>query len=207
MTRDPARAAPLRPFALGLLVVYSLALFLSALPAEARPGFLDRPSAIAESVLRLFAVRGGIAVFEPPRERVVKVLRNDCIYVRGLDAAGRSHWLQPTDGRCTLTGLRLSIPDVEWMLRSLLTGGEGFHAVATQEAVVGDFFCHAPPWRELGLREIELLWVQPRFDIDTGEERTEPVFAFRWRCEPPGVMSEANPPSEAAVRAFLGAGS
>lgn len=206
MTRDPTGPAGRRPFALGLLLLYSLGLLLTAWPAEVRPAFLDRPSAIAESILRLVAIRGGIAVFEPPRERIVKVLRNDCIYVRGIDAAGRAHWLQPADGRCTTTGLRLTLPDLEWMLRSLLTGGEGFHAIATQQAVIGDFFCHAPPWRAHGLQQIELLWVQPRFDIDTGEESTEPVFEFRWRCAPPGVTSEAKPPTPAAVRAFLGEG-
>lgn len=195
--------APARPVALVLLLAYSAALFLAALPAPARPDFLRAPSGLADQVLRRFFVRAGIPVFQPPPARIADVLRHDCIYVRGLGPDGGRTWIEPPDGRCRTEGLKLAIPDLEWMVRSLLTGGEGFVALPMQEAVLGDFFCHAPAWRAHRFAEIELLWVQPRFHIDTGAETTLPVFSYRWRCDPPGVIAEATPPDAALVRAFL----
>jgi hypothetical protein len=198
-----AERIQLRPVAFGLLLLYCLALLLSALPDPVRPAFLVVPSKLAEAVLRRLAIRGGISVFEPPRERITDVLRNDCILVRGIAATGEASWLQPAGGRCVTEGFRPAIPDLEWMLRSLLTGGEGYQPPSVLEAAIGDFFCHAPPWRERRLAEVELVWTQPRFQIDTGAATTDLLLLFRWRCDPPGLISERLPPDEAGVRAFL----
>lgn len=192
--------------ALVALVLYSAALLLAALPEPVRPGFLHDASRLTDNVLRQVLIRAGIPVFSPPRERITDVLRADCIYVRGVDGAGRRSWIEPPDGRCVTQGPKPSIPDVEWMLRSLMTGGEGFQTAAMVQAVVGDFFCHASPWQSRDLSEIEILWVQPRFQIETGVESVRPVLAFRWRCAPPGVISDSRPPSAAEVEAFLGEG-
>jgi hypothetical protein len=193
-----------RWWTLGLLLLYTAALFLSALPEPVRPGFLRVPASVTETVLRRFLVRGGISVFEPPRERIVDVLRNDCIYARGIGSDGTRIWLQPRDGRCVTQGFRPTIPDLEWLLRSLLTGAEAHQSAPMQLATLGDFFCHGPPWRARELAEIELLWTQPLFQIETGAESTRNVLYFRWRCDPPDVLAEAAPPDEAQVRAFLG---
>ncbi len=199
-------AAPSRSqrLLLSVLVLYTVALFVAALPRPVRPAFLDAPSALANEVLRRFAIRAGISVFQPPRERIVDVLRNDCIYLRGRRAGGAPEWLQPPGGRCVTSGLRIGVPPVEWFLRSLLTGGEASVGELMRQAVIGDWFCHGRTFRDRGLEEVELLWEQPSFDIRTGEERVKPVLYFRWRCDPPGLVAQRSSPSADEVRALWG---
>jgi len=200
----PGRIPLLRLAALPPVVLFCLALFLAALPPPVRPPFLALPSVVTDIFLRLFAVRAGISVFEPPRARIVDVLRNDCIRVRGLRAGAAPEVLQPPDGRCVTSGVRIGVPQREWMLRSILTGGEGGLPELQREAVIGDWFCHAPPWRERRFEEIELVWTQPSFHIETGAEKVTNVLFFRWRCDPPGLAAEARGASDAELRRLTG---
>jgi hypothetical protein len=200
----PGRIPPLRLAALPLLVAFVLALFVAALPSPVRPQWLALPNLATNVFLRLFAVRAGISVFEPPRERIVDVLRNDCIRVRGLRASAAPETLQPPDGRCVTSGVRLGVPLREWMLRSILTGGEAGLTEIQRESVIGDWFCFAPPWRDRRFEQIELVWTQPTFHIDTGAEKVTNVLFFRWRCDPPGLVGEARGSSDAELRHLTG---
>jgi len=201
------RPAPLRrrlrPLGAALLTAYGLALLLSALPPTVRPGFLAAPSELTKQLLRKVGLRGGITVFLPPRQRVVRVLRNDCIYVRGVRADGSPRWILPPDGRCVLTGLRPSLPTLEWMTRSVLTGGEASLPQTLRQAALGDFFCHGPGFATEGFVRVEILWLQPRFHIDTGAPSEDRLLLQRWRCDPPGLEEERIPPSAEEARRFL----
>lgn len=201
---QPGRMRPTRLLALALLLLYGVALFLAALPKPVRPDFLDVPSYLANAVLRRFAVRAGISVFEPPRERIVDVLRNDCIRVRGLRADAPPEVLQPPDGHCVTSGVRIGVPQREWMLRSVLTGGEASLPELQRQAVIGDWFCFSPHWRDRRYEEIELLWTKPSFHIDTGAEKVTNVLFFRWRCSPPGLVAEARGATDEEVRRLTG---
>lgn len=192
-----------RTGALSAFVLYAAMLLLAALPRPVRPHILDVPHLMADAVLRRFAIRGGISVFLPPAERVVDVLRNDCIVVRGLRNGTAPEFLQPPDGRCITSGVRIGVPQVEWMVRSILTGGEASLVEIQRQAVVGDFFCFAPPWRERRFDEVDLAWTQPAFDIDTGEERTTNLLYFRWRCAPPDLVTDLRAPSDEALRRVM----
>lgn len=197
---------PLRAIAAVALLLYGALLFLSALPDNLRAPALRLPASLADALLRSVAIRGGVAVFHPQRERITEVPRNDCIYVRGIDASGGRRWLEPPSGRCVTRGFRPALPDVEWMLRSLLTGGESWLPPTQVIVAIGDFFCHAPREDLAGLREVELLWTLDWFHIDTREEGTTPYLYFRWRCDPPALLEEERSPALARVRSFLGAG-
>ena len=47
----------------------------------------------------------------------------------------------------SLAGVRIGVPPREWMLRSILTGGEASLPELQRQAVIGDWFCSAPQWR------------------------------------------------------------
>jgi hypothetical protein len=203
---EPSERAPSqrRWLAFTALVLYALVLLLSALPPPVRPRVLDLPSLVASIALRKVGLRAGISVFSPPRERIVHVLRQDCIRVRGLRPGAPPETLAPPGGRCVTSGFRPSLPPREWFLRSLLTGGEGQTSELMREAVIGDFFCHGPDFRERGFAEVEVVWTKPGFHIDSGAESTENVLLFRWRCEPPGVLESSAGPSDARLRQLPG---
>jgi hypothetical protein len=187
-----------------LLAAYAAALLLAALPRPVRPGWLDAPCAAVERLLRSVGLRGGIAVFLPPRERIDHVLRNDCVRVRGLRQVGPPEILQPPEGRCVTRGLRLYLPSTEWMLRSVLTGGEASHGELMREAVIGDWFCHGRPYRERSFREIEVVWTKPGFDRTSGKERTQNLLFYRWSCDPPDLLAEARNLTDTELRRLVG---
>lgn len=203
----PPRGSTGRALATTALLLYSAALFLSALPSPVRPGWLVAPSEVVKRALRSFGLRGGITVFLPPRERVVELIRNDCIYVRGVGADGTRRWLLPPDGHCVVSGFRPALPTLEWMTRSILTGGEASLPQTLRQAAVADFFCHGPRFAGEGFETVELLWVQPRLHIETGAPSEDQLLLYRWRCTPPGLLEERIPPSPEEVRRFLEAGS
>jgi hypothetical protein len=204
---DEREHAPRRRWiAFSALTLYAAILFLSALPPPVRPQVLDFGSILSAMILRDVGLRAGISVFQPPRERIVEVLRQDCIRVRGARPGAPPEVLAPAGGRCITSGFRPALPRREWFLRSLLTGGEAQVPELLRQAVIGDFFCHAPEYRTRGFDEVEVLWTKPSFHIDTGAESTTNVLLFRWRCEPPGVVESDVSPSDARLRALPGDG-
>ncbi|MGH0037895.1 MAG: hypothetical protein ACQGVK_22930 [Myxococcota bacterium] len=180
------------------LSIYAIGLLLAAWPEEVRPEWADTPRAVAILGLAKLGISGGIAVFEPPRERITRVLLNDCIYVRGHRDDAEPEWLQPPDGRCVLEGPRLSIPRREWVVRSLLLRA----STPLNQAVVGDWFCHpqdAPPFDF-----VDVLWSQ-EWRALYGEERgVSHVVLYRWRCDPPGIVYDQRSPSDLQVRQVWG---
>ena len=91
------------------LLAYSALLVLSGWPAEIRPGWLDAPANAARFLLGKVGIRGGVAVFEPGPERIVRVQRNDCFRVRGLVAGRGAVLLHPPGGECRIEGFHPSI--------------------------------------------------------------------------------------------------
>ena len=81
-----------------LLVAYAALLVLGAWPEAVRPALMDAPAAIADGLLRVAGMRSGVGVFEPGRERIVLVQRNDCIRVRGLRGDAAPVRLEPREG-------------------------------------------------------------------------------------------------------------
>jgi hypothetical protein len=178
-----------------VLLAYATLLVLSAWPAEVRPAVLDGPAHAARAVLGTVAIRGGMAVFEPAPPRIVRVQRNDCFRVLGLVEGRPPVRLHPRDGTCFTRGVRLRIPPEAWMLRSLHLRTPA----PLGQAVVGDRYCHPDGAAAPRFDEIEVLWTQPFFEIETGAEgRVHPIL-YRWRCRPPALVFERRGPSDAEV--------
>lgn len=185
-----------------VLLAYAALLVLSAWPAELRPRALDRPARVARAVLGTVAIRGGMAVFEPAPARIVRVQRNDCFRVLGLVEGRPPVRLHPDESGCFTRGLRLRIPPEAWMLRSLHLRTRA----PLGQAVVGDRYCHPDGDPVPRFDEIEVLWTQPYFEIETGVEgRVHPIL-YRWRCDPPGLAFERRGPSDAEVERLSAGG-
>ena len=178
-----------------LLLVVSALLVLGAWPRAVRPAALDGAAAYARAMLGTIGMRSGVRVFEPSRERIVYVTRNDCIRVRGLRAGAPPVVLEPADGACRLDGFHPGVPRHEWMLRSLLIRGRA----PQSQAAIGDFYCARDG---ADFDEIEVLWTQPWRHIDTGREGHTHLILYRWRCDPPALVYESRSPSDAEVDAL-----
>jgi len=153
-----------RRFATALLTGYAALLVIAAIPEEVRPRALDGSFAMGRRVLRAGAIQPGVAVFQTRRDDPPIVVR-DCIRLRGRDAGGAVHTLEPPDGECFVAGARWTQPWLEGGLRSLILRSPPGLA----EPVIGDWVCHGPHWRARELREVELVWTQPWQDLQSGE--------------------------------------
>lgn len=154
------------------------------------PGLLGGPARGARAVLGRIGMVGGIAVFDPPPQRMEHVALADCIWVRVRYRTGEGPLLHPPGGVCQLSGVRLAIPRLEWVQRDLLLRG----VVPLNQAAIGDYWCRhapgAPP------DAIDVLWTQPWFQRTTGERSRTHVAFFRWRCDPPGLPLDLRNPSD-----------
>ncbi len=186
----------LRDAGLLALVGYAALLALAAWPEEVRPGALDLPSRLANFALRKVGIVAGVPVYEPPRQRIVRLELNDCIRVRGFDRQGRAEVLAPPGGACFTSGVRFTIPWPELALRSLLLRS----TKPTNQAAIGDYFCHGRRFRERRFAEIEVFWWVPWRDLRSGETGRTPVFVYRWQCRPAHILWERTGPSEDELR-------
>lgn len=183
-----------------LLTGYAIVLAIAAWPPEARPRLLDLPSEAARIALRAFAIKPGVAVFETGRDDPRIVVRQDCIRVVGRDAQGVETVFAPPDDRCVTEGARLIVPWLEGGLRTLVLRSPAGLA----EPLIGDWFCHGPHWEAHRLREVDVVWTQPWLDLHGDREGVANAAAFRWRCDPPGLVERLIRPSDAQLRAFAG---
>lgn len=194
-----ARDGPTRRWRLVPLLLYVGAIALAALPPEVRPRLLDAPAAVATAGLGKLGLVGGIAVFEPKRERITRVLLADCIRVRGLRAGEPPRLLEPPDGECATEGLKPAIPRIEWMVRSLLLRAP----LPLNQAIVGDRFCH--PRDEPPFDTVEVLWTQPWRALYGEERGVANAGLFRWSCAPPALVYDSRDPGDEEVRREWGA--
>lgn len=194
---DPARAR--RAAAVAALLVWCALLLLSAWPERVLlTRLLERPAKRADALLGRAALVGGIAVFDPTPERMERVAIADCIWVWRRDPDGAARLLHPPRGKCQLSGLRLSIPRLEWVQRDLLLRG----TAPLNQVAIGDYWCrHAGGAMP---EAIDVLWTEPYFERETGARARTNVAFFRWRCVPPGLPIDLRMPSDADL-ARLGA--
>jgi hypothetical protein len=174
-------------------------LALAAIPPEVAPRALVAPGATARAALRAFGIRPGVAVFEAPLEATSRVVLADCIRVAGRDASGRDVVLAPPGDHCVVSGVRAGVPWTEGALRGLVLRAPAGLA----EPLLGDWFCHGPHWRALGLRNVRVAWTQPWTDWTRDESGTTAAAIFEWRCAPPGLERRSLRPSDAELRGFL----
>jgi hypothetical protein len=187
-----------------LLSAYAATLVLGAWPPELRRGplqILEAPADLAAAALAKLGIKGGVAVFGPPPARITRVLLQDCIHVRGRVAGRPPEALHPPGGECQTQGLRLTLPRREVVWRSLLIRA----ATPLNQAVIGDFHCHAGGRGPAVYEAVEVLWSQPWRALYGPERGVAHVIWFRWQCEPPGIQDEMRNPDDAWVHAHWGA--
>jgi hypothetical protein len=171
-------------------------LALAAVPPQVRPAFLAGPGDAARVLLRAIAIRPGVAVFEASSQPTTRLVRNDCLRVRGIDATGRVAVVAPPEGRCVLGGVRAAVPWTEGLLRSLVLRAPA----GVAEPALGDWVCHAPRFTASAFREVELVWTAPWVDRATGAEGVANDALVVWRCDPPALVQRVLQPSDAALR-------
>jgi len=163
--------------------VYAALLVLAAVPPEVRPRAIEKPGEIARTALRFVGIRPGVAVFEASRAASQRIVRNDCIRVRGVDARGRAQVVAPPLDACVTHGVQLLVPWTEGMLRSLVLRAPP----GVAEAAIGDWVCHAPRFASQGFRQVQLAWTAPWIDRSSGAEGVTSNARIVWRCDPPGL--------------------
>jgi len=150
--------------------------------------------------LRAVGIRPGVAVFEAAPTATARIVRNDCLVLRGIDAAGRVHTVAPPDGRCVTRGARWSVPWTEGLLRSVVLRAPA----GVAERALGDWVCHAPRFAAHGFRSVELVWTAPWVERASGAEGVARNALVEWRCDPPRLERRLLQPSEADLQGRAG---
>ena len=197
---DALRVRVLSP----LLLAYIAVVAVAALPDPLRPGFLDRPQALATRLLASIGWRAGQPVFtgwDNPR----RAIRAFCTHVEARAGAGADFALWPPDERCDSYGFRYRTDPRE------VVHFQSFYSARKQgmqdDALLrglGRRYCVEARRLDAGVSSVAIVHYAMMVAYEDGALSVAPLQQFEWSCDGGRAERVALLPSSREMRAFWG---